>query len=73
MQESKVQGNAPPIPPLVLGGPSDEGPVHADGLTHQVLTVQTLHGCLGLFVGLVLHQSVTLTTRGRKTEVFNQL
>lgn len=47
-------------PALVLGGPSDEPPVNADGLTHHVLTIQPLHRRLGLFVGLVFHQRISL-------------
>lgn len=47
-------------PPLVLGGPSDKSPVNADGLTHHILTIEPFHCCLGLFVGLILHQCIAL-------------
>lgn len=47
-------------PALVLGGPSDESPVNTDGLTHHILTIQPFHRCLGLFVGLIFHQCISL-------------
>lgn len=50
----------PSLPPLSLRGPSDEAPIHADRLPHQLLPVQPLHGRLRLFVRLVLHQRVSL-------------
>lgn len=47
-------------PPLALGWSSDKAPVHTDGLAHHVLAIQPFHGCLGLFVRLILHQRITL-------------
>lgn len=47
-------------PPLVLGGASDKSPVDTDRLAHHVLTVEPFHGCLGLFVCLILHKSIPL-------------
>lgn len=52
----------PCSPPLILGGPSDKSPVNTDRLTHQVLTVESFHGCLGFFVCLILHQCISLST-----------
>lgn len=48
------------LPPLVLGGPSDKAPIDADGLTHHVLTIESFHCCLGLFVSLILNQCISL-------------
>lgn len=53
-------------PPLALRRPSDEAPVHADGLTHELLAVQSLHGSLSFFIRLVFHQGVAL--REKKTQ-----
>lgn len=55
----------PLSPSLVLGGPSDKSPVNTDRLTHHVLSIEPLHGCLGFFVGLILHQSISLEAVGR--------
>lgn len=52
----------PHSPPLVLRGPSDKSPVNTDRLAHQVLTVESFHGCLGLLVCLILHQCIALST-----------
>lgn len=54
--------NAAHSPPLVLGGASDKSPVDTDRLAHHVLTVEPFHGCLGLFVCLILDQSIPLGT-----------
>lgn len=50
----------PPSPSLVLGRPSDKTPVYTDRLAHHVLTVEPFHGCLSLFVRLILNQCITL-------------
>lgn len=49
-----------PLPSLSFRGPSHEAPIHADGLPHQLLAVQPLHGRLRLFIGFVLDQSISL-------------
>merc|ERR1719234_2140209 len=61
--------SASSTPPFALGGSSDEAPIHADWLAHHVLTVQAFHGCLGLFVGLILHQGITLEVTRSAIEV----
>ncbi len=60
--QTQTDKHTPPSPPLVLRGPSDKSPVNADRLAHQVLTVEPFHGCLGLFVCLILHQCIPLGT-----------
>lgn len=57
---SSVRVKTEASPPLVLGGPSDKSPVNADGLAHHILTIEPFHCCLGLFVGLILHQCISL-------------
>lgn len=52
----------PSSPSLVLGRPSDKTPVYTDRLAHHVLTVEPFHGCLSLFVRLILNQCITLGT-----------
>lgn len=51
---------ARPLPSLSFWGPSHEAPIHADGLPHQLLAIQPLHGRLCLFIGFILDQSISL-------------
>lgn len=59
-------------PSLALGRPSDKAPVHADGLTHELLAVQSLHGSLRFFIRFILHQCVALLETTKYKLIQNQ-